>query len=187
MRVAIIGAGVTGLVSCKYGKEAGLDVVVFEQSKTIGGTWVYTEDTKVNGTSVSVHSSMYKNLVTNSPVDVMGFQDFEFPKDGDKSYVSWKDVLNFLEEYVKYFKLRDQIKFQHIVTKVALLDQGRWKVSVRDVKGNQEFTAVFDAVFVCNGHFSTPIHPANIKGLGHFKGPMLHSHEYRDPAMFYGR
>lgn len=178
MRIAIIGAGITGLVSCKYCKDVGYDVIVYEQSADIGGTWVFTDET-------NVHSSMYKNLITNSPVEVMGFQDFVFPK-GNKSYVSWKEVLNFIKGYETYFKLKEHIKIEHVVTKVAPLEDDRWEVKVQDKNVNENFTEVFDVVFVCNGHFSTPNIPV-IKEVENFKGVLLHSHEYRDPEMFNGR
>lgn len=38
-RVAVIGAGVSGVASAKYLKASGLDVVVFERSKQAGGNW----------------------------------------------------------------------------------------------------------------------------------------------------
>lgn len=38
-RVAVIGAGVSGVVSAKYLKASGFEVVVFERSKQAGGNW----------------------------------------------------------------------------------------------------------------------------------------------------
>lgn len=38
-RVAIIGAGVSGVVSAKNLGAAGLQVKVFERSSTLGGIW----------------------------------------------------------------------------------------------------------------------------------------------------
>jgi len=39
-RVAVIGAGVSGVVSAKHLKESGIEVVVFERSKQAGGNWL---------------------------------------------------------------------------------------------------------------------------------------------------
>eukprot|EP00117_Sycon_ciliatum_P041391 scpid91320/ scgid1739/ len=46
-RVAIIGAGVAGICSCRHlaGRPELFDVVVYEQSAGIGGVWVYDEAT----------------------------------------------------------------------------------------------------------------------------------------------
>lgn len=38
-RVAVIGAGVSGVVSAKYLKASGFEVVVYERSKQAGGNW----------------------------------------------------------------------------------------------------------------------------------------------------
>jgi cation diffusion facilitator CzcD-associated flavoprotein CzcO len=38
-RVAVIGAGVSGVTSAKHLKEAGIEVVVFERSRQAGGNW----------------------------------------------------------------------------------------------------------------------------------------------------
>jgi cation diffusion facilitator CzcD-associated flavoprotein CzcO len=39
LRVAVIGAGVSGLTSAKHLKAVGIEVVVFERSSTSGGIW----------------------------------------------------------------------------------------------------------------------------------------------------
>jgi cation diffusion facilitator CzcD-associated flavoprotein CzcO len=38
-RVAVIGAGVSGLASARHLKAAGLEVVVYERSSVSGGVW----------------------------------------------------------------------------------------------------------------------------------------------------
>lgn len=45
----------------------------------------------------------------------------------------------------------------------------------------------FDAVMVCNGHFSAPNLP-EVPGLTElFQGPVMHSHWYREPSAFKGK
>jgi cation diffusion facilitator CzcD-associated flavoprotein CzcO len=51
-RVAVIGAGVSGVVTAKHMKASGLDVVVFERSKQAGGNW-----------SVGIRKSMWTHLL----------------------------------------------------------------------------------------------------------------------------
>ena len=43
MRVAVVGAGVSGLAAIKTCLEEGLDVVCFERRDDLGGLWNYTE------------------------------------------------------------------------------------------------------------------------------------------------
>ncbi|KAL2061864.1 hypothetical protein VTL71DRAFT_7242 [Oculimacula yallundae] len=42
-RIAVIGAGVSGVASAKHLKAAGADVVVFERYRAAGGNWTYDE------------------------------------------------------------------------------------------------------------------------------------------------
>ncbi|TVY71509.1 Flavin-containing monooxygenase ustF2, partial [Lachnellula suecica] len=42
-RVAVIGAGLSGIVSAKHLKEAGIEAVVYERSSKSGGNWAYDE------------------------------------------------------------------------------------------------------------------------------------------------
>lgn len=62
MRVAVIGAGTAGLAAAKNCLQAGVDVVVFEQSTNVGGTWIYTDQTGKNEFGLDVHTSMYRGL-----------------------------------------------------------------------------------------------------------------------------
>ena len=41
-KVAVIGAGCSGLTAIKECRAAGLDVICFEQNDDIGGLWRYT-------------------------------------------------------------------------------------------------------------------------------------------------
>jgi len=43
MRVAVVGAGVSGLAAIKCCRDEGLDVVCFETRNDLGGLWNYTE------------------------------------------------------------------------------------------------------------------------------------------------
>src|SRR5258708_32563282 len=47
--VVIVGAGLSGLLACKYMKAAGLSCVVLEASDDIGGVWKYRESAKGKG------------------------------------------------------------------------------------------------------------------------------------------
>ena len=38
-RVAVIGAGVSGLTAAKHLKSRGLEVVIFERTSRVGGVW----------------------------------------------------------------------------------------------------------------------------------------------------
>jgi dimethylaniline monooxygenase (N-oxide forming) len=61
-KVAVIGAGCSGIVAIKECIAAGLDVVCYEQNSDIGGLWKY----EVPEEGKEVHSSVYRNTVINT-------------------------------------------------------------------------------------------------------------------------
>ncbi|XP_071438870.1 senecionine N-oxygenase [Hetaerina americana] len=182
-RVAVVGAGAAGLAAAKNLREESdkFQFTVFEQTGNVGGTWVYTERVGKDEFGLPIHSSMYKSLRTNLPKEVMGFPDYPIPAQ-EKSYLVSAEILKFLENYAKDFKLYDHIKFFHLVTSITPIN-GRWSVKVKDLKNNKEKELEFDAVMVCNGHYSTPYIP-RIVGAEEFKGNQIHSHDYRIPEIF---
>ncbi|CAB3407091.1 unnamed protein product [Caenorhabditis bovis] len=167
--VCVIGAGAAGLAAAKHSVAKSLNVEVFEQTGQIGGTWVYSEKR-------GCHSSMYKNLKTNLPKEVMQFKDVPF-KNELPSFLTHEEVLEYLAEFAEGLP----INFEHTVENVERLDD-KWQVTVRN-KQNEEFSKLYDVVFVCNGHYSQPNNPyAN----SNFKGTLIHSHDYRTPDEFAG-
>ncbi len=89
----VIGAGAAGLVAARELLREGHRPTVFEQGSRAGGVWVYTEATEEGvGAEAeqarSVHSSMYRNLRTNLPREVMSYADFPFTR-------VWRDGRRF--------------------------------------------------------------------------------------------
>jgi len=66
----------------------------------------------------------------------------------------------------------------------------KWAVTSRDRAGTQNsvenVTEVFDAIVVCNGHYSEPLIPV-WPGKDVFPGLQMHSHNYRRPDEFVGK
>ena len=53
MRVAVVGAGVSGLAAIKCCRDEGLDVVCFERRNDLGGLWNYTENVEPGQSNVT--------------------------------------------------------------------------------------------------------------------------------------
>lgn len=164
----------------------------FEQSNEIGGTWVYRDETGKDKYGIDIHSSMYQGLHTNLPKELMHYPDFPFPTSSppSSSYLSADNVLKYYQSYADTFNLRNYIKFEHHVVRVRPIMMNNstsdevWEVIVKDLKENTYSTHHFDAVLVCNGHYSTPSIPDYENTRHLFKGRQLHSHEYRCPESF---
>ncbi|XP_038241997.1 flavin-containing monooxygenase FMO GS-OX4-like isoform X2 [Dermochelys coriacea] len=191
LRVAVIGAGAAGLCAARHiaaRPESFAPPVVFEASGRIGGTWVYTEETGQSPDGLPIHSSMYRDLRTNLPKEVMAFPDFPFDP-SLPSFLHHSDVLAYLESYADHFCVREHIRFWWLVDAVSPAEgpEGGWDVTACRVQDRTvQATERFDAVIVCSGHYSDPFIPP-IPGLETFPGRLLHSHEYRCPEPFAGR
>ena len=70
-RVAIIGAGPSGLTAAKHAIQAGFDVTVFEASEDLGGQWHTT----------AAHSGVWPGMRTNTSRAMTAFSDFAAPTD----------------------------------------------------------------------------------------------------------
>lgn len=53
----------------------------------------------------------------------------------------------------------------------------------KDLLANTYETKEFDAIFICNGHYSAPYIP-NFEGIDEFRGHKMHSHDYRQPEQY---
>ncbi|XP_043280179.1 flavin-containing monooxygenase FMO GS-OX5-like isoform X2 [Venturia canescens] len=208
MRVAVIGAGAAGLAALRHSTDttSGQDneaikvteVVCFEKTDKIGGTWVYEKNTGSDAYGLPIHSSMYDSLRTNLPKEIMGYPDFPISIDEPKSYLTRIEILDFLNRYCDHFQLRQHIRFHHNVETVEPLEGSsgvtgsnlrapKWSVKVRDLTNKEILkNEIFDAVMVCNGHYFEPSLPS-IQGHDVFKGQQLHSHDYRLPDAFQGK
>ncbi|KAJ0061520.1 hypothetical protein NL108_005503 [Boleophthalmus pectinirostris] len=195
LRVAVIGAGAAGLCAARHllsRPGTFLPPIVFEAGGRIGGTWAYEERVGTYDNGRAVHSSMYQNLRTNLPKEVMMFPDFPFDPKLD-SFIHHEEVLRYLQQYCDYFKITPHIRFNTAVERVRPVTmetadrklKTQWEVTSLDNAGSER-TERFDSVFVCSGHYSDP-HIPQIPGLQHFKGELLHSHNYRRPEPYSGK
>ncbi|KOC68207.1 Flavin-containing monooxygenase FMO GS-OX-like 3, partial [Habropoda laboriosa] len=199
MKIAVIGAGSAGLAALRHCTSGTYDteVVCYEKTDQVGGTWVYREETGFDRYGLPIHTSMYKNLrqvisakrceiyikLTNLPKEVMGYPDYPV-SDTPESYLTRSQILNFLNSYCDHFNLRKHIRFLHNVELVEPSSGSRkWEIKVKDLAKNTILVESFDAVMVCNGHYFQPSMP-NLKGQMDFKGEQLHSHDYRVPDIF---
>jgi len=62
--VAVIGCGAAGLAALRHfsSKGSSFACVAYEQTDSVGGTWVYTDRVVTDKYGLPVHSSMYKSL-----------------------------------------------------------------------------------------------------------------------------
>uniref|UniRef100_A0A7S0RVR3 Flavin-containing monooxygenase n=1 Tax=Pyramimonas obovata TaxID=1411642 RepID=A0A7S0RVR3_9CHLO len=201
-KVAVVGAGAAGLVAAKELRAEGHIVGVFEQAGQPGGTWVYDASIEeddllgVSDTRKQVHSSMYENLRTNIPREVMGYQAFWFGEtfEDSRRFCGHREVLTYLQAFAKRFDLEPMIRYNtKVLQAVPVPVEGSpfggpaWKVTTQTAgKENALSTEMFDALVVCNGHYTQPRLPkVEVEEL--YTGHIMHSHNYRTNATFAGQ
>ncbi|XP_014476792.1 PREDICTED: senecionine N-oxygenase-like [Dinoponera quadriceps] len=185
MRIAVIGAGFAGLAALQQCTSDTYNdqVVCYEKTDQIGGTWVYREETGSDRYGLPIHTSMYKSLRANLPKEVMGHPEYQIPQ-RPQSYLTRKEILDFLHEFCDHFALRPYIRLLHHVELIEpAVGDRKWTVKVKDLQRDTVITESFDAVMVCNGHYFEPNKP-KIPGQGLFVGQQIHSHDYRIPEIF---
>ncbi|XP_013392145.1 dimethylaniline monooxygenase [N-oxide-forming] 5 isoform X1 [Lingula anatina] len=179
-RVAVIGAGASGLTSIKACLEEDLDPVCYEQCEDIGGLWTFTEEPKpYQGGAV------YDCLVTNTSKEMTCFSDYPFPKHFPM-YLTHRLVKQYLDEYAKRFGLLQHISFNTKVLEVEPAQDynstGSWTVTVQNGQG-EVTTDTFDDIILASGFFWKAWYP-DIPGKKEFTGRIMHAKHYRRPEEF---
>ncbi|KAF6816643.1 dimethylaniline monooxygenase [Colletotrichum sojae] len=183
-RVAIIGAGTSGLTAIKELVAAGIEVQCFESASKLGGQWLY----EPNPTPES-HSSIYRGLVVNSCRDSSCFSDFPIDPARYPIFYPHDLHLRYIGEWAAHFDLEKHVRFGVSVVGCAPRKEGGWEVRVRshDEKAEEEEEVLqFDAVICGSGLSRRPKVP-EFPGREAFEGEVLHSHFYRTPTPFDGK
>ncbi|XP_071155178.1 flavin-containing monooxygenase 5-like isoform X1 [Mytilus edulis] len=180
MRVAVIGAGASGLTAIKCCIDEGLEPVCFERSNDIGGLWRYSDEV------VEGQSCVMKSTVINTSKEIMCFSDFPIPSEYPM-YMHNTYVQKYFNLYADKFNLRKYIRFETEVLSVSkhadFAQSGQWVIKLKDKKSTKVREDIFDAVIVCSGHHAEKNVP-DFPGLSNFKGKVIHSHDYRHQAGF---
>jgi dimethylaniline monooxygenase (N-oxide forming) len=175
-KVAVIGAGVSGITSVKVCKDYGFDVVCFEKSEDIGGLWRYKPG------DCEGEASVMKTTIINTSKEMMAFSDFPPPADLP-NFMHHSNVLNYFRSYAEKFGVIGCIRFKtevSLIKRSARYDEtGEWDVTFTDLKTGETSTETFSGVLIANGHHAEP-YTAHFEGLDKFQGKIMHSHSYKD-------
>jgi len=149
-KIAIIGAGLTGVSAASHCVGHGFDVQIFEAGprKQLGGIW-----SRVNNTSgLQIHSIMYR---------------FHPSVRWTGGYPNRQQIVSQITELWKRYGLETKTSFDTKVEKVYQDDKGRWIVNN---PSNGRFDGIIAAVGTC-GDAQMP----HIPGMDRFKGEIYHS------------
>lgn len=162
--IAVIGAGPSGLATCKTLLEQGLNVTCFEAGDKVGGQWVLNNS---SGTS-----ACYQSVVTNTHKGMLHFSDFE-PDASYPDFPSHEQMAQHFERYAQSFDLHQAIRFNSRVIQARRLDNGCWQLQTDKDNGG-----TFDGLVVATGRYGKANWP---QINGHFSGHLMHSQQYLNP------
>lgn len=152
-RVAIIGAGMSGLAMGLKLRAAGVeDFVIYEKSHTVGGTW---------------RENTYPGLACDVFAHFYCYRDVLQP-DWTRLFAPGGEIRDYFEKVADSRELRSYIRFNSEITS-GRFEDGRWKLRTAD--GREESA---DILVCATGVLHRPRLP-DIAGLDQFQGKVFHS------------
>ncbi|TFY82963.1 hypothetical protein EWM64_g1049 [Hericium alpestre] len=181
MKVAVIGAGPAGLVTCKTLVQAAtpqfpFDPVILEQEDDIGGTFRYRS------------------------YQLTSFSDFRLPLD-HTDHLTLEEYVDYLRAYAKHFDVYDRIQLGCKVLNISRHPEGGhlvtflWQSSITSGLSNLVPETLHVAyVAICTGLHVSPAVP-DIPGIEHVlnnhegdsKPAVFHSAQYKSRSQLAGR
>lgn len=152
VRLAIIGAGMSGICMGIKLQDAGIDsFVIYEQAAEIGGTW---RDNTYPGLYCDVPSRYYSYSFRPNP-------------EWSRLCPPAGEIQQYFLDVVEERNLRSHIRFNTTVESARYRD-GQWWITTAD--GEESF----DVLVTATGILRVPKYP-DIAGLDTFAGPVFHS------------
>ena len=152
-RIAVIGAGMSGILWGIKLQEAGLhDFQIYEKNPQLGGTWY---ENTYPGLSCDVPSHLYR-------------YSFEPNPEWSHTFSPGAEIRDYFERITRKYDVERFISFNKELTECIWKD-GRWHLQMQD--GHED---VADIVISASGVLHHPSYP-EIQGLDSFDGACFHS------------
>ena len=151
-RVAVIGAGMAGILSAIKLRERDIECVVFEKADRVGGTW---RDNTYPGLSCDVPAHSYTYTFARNP-------------DWSRWYAEGSEIQQYFQRVADEHGVMPLIRFGDEVTHLRYADGG-WHLST--AAGHHDH---FDAVIAATGVLHHPNVP-RFDGIEAFDGAVFHS------------
>lgn len=179
-RVAVIGAGPSGMGAMKELMAEGLEPVCFERTGHYGGLWRYHDD------DTEGIASVMKTTIINTSKELGAISDCPPPSEFP-NYMHHTMMYEYLSMLVKKNGGLEHMNFYQQVISVAPTEDyqetGRWVVTTKDTRNGAISSGTFDGVMVCVGHHVFP-HMPSFPGMEDFQGKIMHTHSLKKVSGF---
>ncbi|MHB8465228.1 MAG: flavin-containing monooxygenase [Acidimicrobiales bacterium] len=158
--VAIVGAGMSGLVAAHRLRQAGVPFVILEKNDDVGGTWF---ENSYPGCRVDVPNHLYS-------------YSFVQRHDWPQRFTTQPVLLDYFRGCADELALRGHLRCNTEVLEATFdVEGGRWVLKLRTPDGDETLEA--NVVVSAVGQLNRPSVPA-IAGAEKFAGPAFHSAEW---------
>ena len=165
MRIAVIGAGISGIAAAHSLRKTGHVVEIYEKSEKIGGVW----------------SCGYPNVRLQNTRDHYRLMDMPWSARPDRHPTS-SQIQQHLHEAIA--NLHIPIKLGHEVTQLKEIEDG-WQLCYQNSEGvGQED---YDFIIPSIGQYSGDKRGTEFPGQHKFKGEVLTEREINDLSVFNGK
>ena len=171
-RVAVVGAGSSGLAAARNFLVRGFETVIYERERDLGGNWNYG----------SPAARVYRSTHTISSKPGTEYPDFPMPREYP-DYPHHTQILEYLRNYAARFDLLSRTRFGAAVERIAPVS-GEDPMTPWDLAVTGSAPERYDLVVIANGHHRTPRFP---EYPGRYTGEILHSADYRTPDILAGK
>lgn len=151
MRIAIIGAGISGIATANILKKNGFETVIFEKSEKIGGVWAIA----------------YPNVHLQNIREQYHLSDFSWPFTPDL-HPTGKQILNYLEQAVNHLEL--DVRLNHEVTELKETENG-WLLRYKNKDEVHE--QLFGYVVISVGQYTEGKYQPKFPGIENFDGKII--------------
>lgn len=172
--VLVVGAGISGIGAAYHLQDKCPDrsYVILEGRDNLGGTWDLFK---------------YPGIRSDSDMYTMGFS-FK-PWTNPKSIADGPSILQYLNETVDEFGIRDNIRFGHYVKSADWnSDTATWTVSVERKETGEALQYSCNFLFMCSGYYDydegyTP----DFEGREDFEGDIIHPQQWPEDLDYAGK
>ncbi|MCR5880502.1 NAD(P)-binding domain-containing protein [Phenylobacterium sp. J367] len=170
LRVLVIGAGMSGLLTGIRLSQAGVPFEIVDKNADVGGTWF---ENTYPGCRVDNANHMYS-------------YSFEPNHFWPQHFSPQPVLLSYFRGIADKYDLKKHIRFETLVESVTW-DEARavWRAELVGPGGTRE-TVEANAVVSAVGQLNRPRFP-DIEGMGSFEGPAFHSAEWRHDVDLEGK